>query len=177
MSTKLGHKIYAYKVSDEFDYGTNRTRLSAVICPWIGKIAESDFVYTLASTNYNQSAPKLVKMYVIIRSWMSAIMNCPSYLPLNLQKLLNLTILHPNIYKCRPISSKHGHNIYDTEILDEFDYGSNPTVTSGFICPWIRKHCLIWLCSHLSIYRIINQHLTWSKCMWPWDLERIQLLI
>ena len=30
-----------------------------------GKIAESDFVYTLASTNINQSAPNLVKMYSI----------------------------------------------------------------------------------------------------------------
>ena len=28
-----------------------------------GKIAESDFVYTLASTNIDQSAPNLVKMY------------------------------------------------------------------------------------------------------------------
>ena len=40
-----------------------------------GKIAESDFVYTLASTNINQSALHLVKMYVTIRSWMSSIMN------------------------------------------------------------------------------------------------------
>ena len=39
------------------------------------KIAESDFVYTLASTNINQSAPKSVKMYVNIRSWMSWIMD------------------------------------------------------------------------------------------------------
>ena len=39
------------------------------------------------------------------------------------------------IYKCRPISTKHGHSIYDNEILDEFDYGSNPTVTSGVFCP------------------------------------------
>ena len=39
-----------------------------------GKIAETDFVYTLASTNINQSAPNLVKMYVTIRSWMSSIM-------------------------------------------------------------------------------------------------------
>ena len=31
-----------------------------------GKIAESDFVYTPASTNINQSAPNLVKMYVTI---------------------------------------------------------------------------------------------------------------
>ena len=34
----------------------------------LGKIAEYDFVYTLSSTNINQSAPNLVKMYVIIRS-------------------------------------------------------------------------------------------------------------
>ena len=40
-----------------------------------GKIAESDFVYTLASTNINQSGPNLVKMYVTIRSWMSLIMD------------------------------------------------------------------------------------------------------
>ena len=41
------------------------------------------------------------------------------------------------------MSTKHGHNIYDTEILDEFNYGSNPTVTFGVIFPWVRKSCLI----------------------------------
>ena len=40
-----------------------------------GKIAESDFVYTLASTNMNQSASNLVKMYVTIRSRISLIVN------------------------------------------------------------------------------------------------------
>ena len=35
-----------------------------------GKIAESDFVYTLASADINQSAPNLVKMYVTTRSRM-----------------------------------------------------------------------------------------------------------
>ena len=40
-----------------------------------GKIAESVFVYTLSSTNINQSAPNLVKMYVIMRSRMSSIMD------------------------------------------------------------------------------------------------------
>ena len=40
-----------------------------------GKIAESDFVYTLASTNIDQSTPNLVKMYVIIRSQMNLIMD------------------------------------------------------------------------------------------------------
>ena len=39
------------------------------------KIVEYDFVYNLASTNINQSAPNLVKMYVIIRSQMSLIMD------------------------------------------------------------------------------------------------------
>ena len=40
-----------------------------------GKIAESYFVYTLASTIIDQSAPNLVKMYVTIRSRMSSIMD------------------------------------------------------------------------------------------------------
>ena len=40
-----------------------------------GKIAESDFGYTLASTNIDQSTPNFVKMYVILRSWMSSIMD------------------------------------------------------------------------------------------------------
>ena len=36
-----------------------------------GIIAESDFVYTPASTNIDQSAPNLVRMYMPIRSRMS----------------------------------------------------------------------------------------------------------
>ena len=63
-----------------------------------GKIAETDFVYTLASLNINQSAPNLVKMYVTIRSRMSSIMDLiraelSELFALNLQKLLNLTLL------------------------------------------------------------------------------------
>ena len=53
-----------------------------------GKIAESDLVYTLASTNIDQSTPKLVKMYVTVSSRMSLVMDLIglkllSYLPLN----------------------------------------------------------------------------------------------
>ena len=49
-----------------------------------GKIAESDFVYTLASTNIDQSAPNLFKMYMTIRSQMSSIMDLIGpELPLN----------------------------------------------------------------------------------------------
>ena len=40
-----------------------------------GIIAESDFVYTPESTNIDQSAPNLVKMYMTIRSRMSLIMD------------------------------------------------------------------------------------------------------
>ena len=39
------------------------------------EFAESDFVYTTASTNIDQSAPNLVKMYVTIRLRMSLIMD------------------------------------------------------------------------------------------------------
>ena len=40
-----------------------------------GKIAESNFVYTQASTNIDQSAPNLVKMYMTIKSRMISIMD------------------------------------------------------------------------------------------------------
>ena len=40
----------------------------------LGKIAAFDFVYSLASTNINQSAPNMVTMYMSIRSQMSLIM-------------------------------------------------------------------------------------------------------
>ena len=73
-------------------WSSNRTRIVRVICPWIRKFAIFDFVYILASTDINQSAPNLVKMYVTIRSWMRLIMDLIgaelSYFPLNLQKLL-----------------------------------------------------------------------------------------
>ena len=40
-----------------------------------GKIAESDFVYTPASTNINQSAPNMVRMYLTTRARMSPVMD------------------------------------------------------------------------------------------------------
>ena len=33
------------------------------------------------------------------------------------------------------MSTKNGHNIYDNESLDEFNYGPDLKVTSGVICP------------------------------------------
>ena len=60
-----------------------------------GKIAETDFIYTPASTNINQSAPNLVKLYVIIRSWMSLIMDLigPELSELSALELENLPYL------------------------------------------------------------------------------------
>ena len=65
-----------------------------------GKIAETDFVYTLASTNINQSAQNLVKMYVTISSQMSLIMNVigpelSDLFALEFAKKLNLTLFIP----------------------------------------------------------------------------------
>ena len=40
-----------------------------------GKIAESNFVYTLATANVDQLVPNMVLMYVTIRSWKSSIIN------------------------------------------------------------------------------------------------------
>ena len=67
-----------------------------------GKIAEYDFVYTLSSTNIDQSAtnidqsaPNLVRMYVIIRSQMSSIMDLigPELSELSALELENLPYL------------------------------------------------------------------------------------
>ena len=59
------------------------------------KIAEYDFIYTLASTNINQSAPNLVKLYVIVRSWKSLIMDLiePELSELSALELENLPYL------------------------------------------------------------------------------------
>ena len=60
-----------------------------------GKIAENDFVYTLSSTNINQSGPNLVKVYMSIRSWMSLIMELigPEWSESSVLELENLPYL------------------------------------------------------------------------------------
>ena len=45
---------------------------------------------------------------------------------LEFAKLAESDCLYPSIFISRPISTNHSHNIYDNEILDEFNYGSNP---------------------------------------------------
>ena len=61
------------------------------------KIAIFLFVYTLASTNINQSAPNLVKIYMTIKSRMSTIMGLDGpegskLFALQLKKLLYFTL-------------------------------------------------------------------------------------
>ena len=60
-----------------------------------GKIAEADFVYTVASTNIDQSAPHVVKMYMTRRSRMSSIMDLigPELSKLSALELKNLPYL------------------------------------------------------------------------------------
>ena len=60
-----------------------------------GKIAESDFVYTLASTNINQSSPDFVKMYMTTRARKSSIMELivPELFELSALELENLPYL------------------------------------------------------------------------------------
>ena len=83
-----------------------RSRMSLIMgqieqeCPELfalefGKIAECDFVYTLSSANIDQSAPNLVKMYVIIRSRISSIMDLigPELFKLSALELENLPYL------------------------------------------------------------------------------------
>ena len=65
-----------------------------------GKIAENDFVYTLSSTNIDQSALNLVKMYVNLRSLLNSIMDLTGPVlselsSLELENLPYLTVYTP----------------------------------------------------------------------------------
>ena len=48
--------------------------LSELFAVEFAKIAESNFVYYLASTNVDQLVPNVVTIYMTMRSWMSSIM-------------------------------------------------------------------------------------------------------
>ena len=81
-----------------------------------GKIAETEFVYTLSSTNINQSAPNLVKMYVTIRSRMSLIMDLiraelSELFALEFAKIAESDFVYTLASTNVPMSTKHGHNI------------------------------------------------------------------
>ena len=68
-----------------------------------GKIAAFDFVYYLASSNINQSAPNLVTMYISIRSQTSLIMgqvipdqSVLSVLEIEKLKFISLSGIYPH---------------------------------------------------------------------------------
>ena len=91
ISTKLGQNVCDHKISDEFDYGFNPTKTELFALEF-AKLAESDFVYTLASINVDQLVPNIVTMCMTVRSWIKWIKsdsNIWSYLPLNKEKLFN----------------------------------------------------------------------------------------
>ena len=67
-----------------------------------GKIAENDFVYTLSSTNIDQSALNMVKMYRIITCGLSSIMDLivpelSELTALELEDLTSFTFYHLQI--------------------------------------------------------------------------------
>ena len=85
--------------------------------PSVHLSAHHFLINTLGSTNINQSAPNLVKMYMTIRSRMSVIMDLigPELFELSALELENLpylTFLQSSTCKYRPISTKLGHKIY-----------------------------------------------------------------
>ena len=72
-------------------------RTTGVICPQFTKNAIVDFIYSLASTIFNQSALNLAKIYKTIQSWMSLIMGLTGserleLFALKLEKMLYLTL-------------------------------------------------------------------------------------
>ena len=48
--------------------------LSELFALEFAKVAESDLVHTLASTNVEQLVPNMVTIYMTMRSWMSSFM-------------------------------------------------------------------------------------------------------
>ena len=120
----------------------NRSRMTLIMGPIgleqlelfaleLGKIAEFDIVYTVASTNINQSVPNFVKMYVTIGSGMSSIMGLirseqSKLFALELDKMLYLTLFMFLIASANrhPIIIKLSQNIYHQKISDEFGFGS-----------------------------------------------------
>ena len=63
--------MYDQQISNDFDNESTWTGTTKVTCSWIRKIGEFylvyTLVYTLASTNINQSTPNFVKIYTTIR--------------------------------------------------------------------------------------------------------------
>ena len=105
-----------------------------------GKIAESDFVYILASTNIDQSTQTLFKMYVTIRSRMSSIMDVirPELFELSALELEFAIFDFVYTLPCANIDQSVPNlatiYIYSHKVSGEFNYRTNRIRTSGVIC-------------------------------------------
>ena len=102
------------------------------------KIVEFDFLHTLASTNFNQSAPNLVKMYATIRSRISVIMDLIGpelfeLFALEFAKIAESDCLLSSINKINV--DQLVPNMVTIYMTMRSWMSSNQTVTSGVICP------------------------------------------
>ena len=126
---------------------TNRIWMSSIMGPiepeqlelfalQLWKITAFDFVYSLTSTNINQSAPNLVTMNMRIRSEMSLIMGqvIPDQLVFSILKIekLNFSSLFGIYLHCNPV-------LLSTQVSD-----IGPSWSSGFYCLPSRLHCAIF---------------------------------
>ena len=87
------------------------------------KIAIFHFFYTLASTNINQSAPNLVKIYMTIRTRMSSILGLiepPKFFALELKNCYISLCLHSSIYKYQPTNTNLVKIYYSKFVKDHF---------------------------------------------------------
>ena len=90
------------------------------------------FTQSLSSANIDQSAPNLVKIFMSNRILMNSIMGPigPEQLELfalELGKIASVDCLLSSIYKCKPISTKLGHN--------EYEHRSQMSLIMGQIIP------------------------------------------
>ena len=75
ISTKLGQSVYDHRSRMSSIMDIIRPERPELFTFELGKNAELDFFYSLASTNINQLVPKVVKMNMTLRSQMSSIMD------------------------------------------------------------------------------------------------------
>ena len=114
-------------------------------------------VYTLASTNINQSPPNMVQMYMTIRALMSSIMERirPELSELSALWIWKIaifdfvyTLASANIDQSVPNLA----TIY-MPIRSRMSSIMGQIEPERVICPWISKNCKIWLCLQPSIYK------------------------
>ena len=124
------------------------------------KFAEYDFVYTLSSTNINQSAPHLVQMCVIIRYRMSLIMDLiePELSELSALELKKLPYLISFA-----VSANTDQSVANLDTM-YMSIRSQMSLIIGQIKP---EHPELFALESDFFYTLAltNQHQTWSKCV------------